>query len=50
MYKLTTFIWVGSKKTNLRIRQYITVKKGLTWQEAKAERANNRSLQIVRTI
>ena len=48
MYKLTTFIYENDFKRNIAYRKYITVKTGLTWQEAKAERKEDRSLQIVK--
>lgn len=48
MYKLTMFIWEDSKTlSDARARKYITVASGLTWQEAKTKRAENRALQIV---
>lgn len=48
MYKLTTFIYENDFKANIARRKYVTVETNLTWQEAKAKRNKDRSLQIVK--
>lgn len=48
MYKLTTFVYENDFKRNIAKRLYVTVKAGLTWQEAKEARAKDRTLQIVK--
>jgi hypothetical protein len=50
MFKVTKFIFENDPKSKCRVRKYITVKSGLSWQEAKAMRNQDRALQIVKVV
>lgn len=50
MFKVTKFIYENDQKTKCRVRKYITVKSGLSRQEAKAMRKQDRTLQIVKVV
>lgn len=47
LYSLKQKVFDLDKQTKHRKSHYLTVAKGLTWQEAKAARNLNRSLSIV---
>ena len=47
MFKVTKFIYENNLQKKIRIRKYITVKSGLSWQEAKTMRDQDHELQIV---
>jgi hypothetical protein len=50
MFKVTKFIYENDPQSKCRVRKYITVKSGLSWQEAKAMRNQDRALQIVKVV
>jgi hypothetical protein len=49
-FKVTKFIYENDRKSKQRVRKYITAKSGLSWQEAKAMRNQDRTLQIVKVV
>lgn len=46
-FKLMAFVMEHNDKTKTTRRKYVEVKSGLTFQEAKQERKENRDLMIV---
>lgn len=48
MWSVKQVVLDADPKRKVMVSHYITVKSGLTWQEAKAMRKANRTLHIVR--
>ncbi len=46
MYKLTKFVYETNPDTKFIERKYIVVRENISWDEAKTERKNDRSLVI----